>query len=180
MSTDATLRFGCRTAAGFLQSPGGRREAGAQDYYLIPWNGFTKCRHRPEADIRVLSATYPGVALEPTDFPAVRADPTSRSVVAIAVGGVRRENPLYIASLDSVLANQPQWRKVCDVADEVTGFAFRGDELFLQTTRDAPNAKVLRTTLSAPDPVCARPPEGQKIIACRSRVPAMVYGRHYG
>ena len=140
---------------------------GAQDYYLDSVEWLHRVGTDPKQDIRVLSrGQYPGVALEPTDFPAVRADPTSRSVVAIAVGGVRRENPLYIASLDSVLANQPQWRKVCDVADEVTGFAFRGDELFLQTTRDAPNAKVLRTKLSAPDLARATTvvPEGQNVI----------------
>ncbi len=62
--------------------------------------------------------------------------------------------------------DQPQWRKVCDVADEVTGFAFRGDDLYLQTTRDAINAKVLKTSMSAPDIARAATvvPEGQSVI----------------
>ncbi len=76
-------------------------------------------------------------------------------------------NPLYTASLDSVLAGQPQWRKVCDVADEVTGFAFRGDDLYLQSTHDTPNAKILKTSMSAPDIARASTvvPEGKSACA---------------
>lgn len=142
-------------------------KVGAQDYYLDSVAWLHRIGTDPKQDMKVLSrGQYPGVTLDRTDFPAVSADPTSRSVVAIAVGGVRRENPLYTASLESVLANQPQWRKVCDIADEVTGFAFRGDELFLQTTRDTPNAKVLKTSLSAPDLARAATvvPSGQYVI----------------
>ncbi len=35
--------------------------------------------------------------------------------------------------------------------DEVVGTAVRGDELFLLTTRDAPNGKILRTSMAAPE-----------------------------
>ena len=48
-------------------------------------------------------------------------------------------------------SGRPRWRKVCDVADEVVGFAFRGDDLFLLTTRDAPNGRVVKTSMERPD-----------------------------
>ncbi len=140
---------------------------GAQDYYLDSVAWLHRFGTDPKQDVKVLSrGQYPGVALERTDFPVIFADPTSRNVVALVAGGVRRENPLYTATLESVVANQPQWRKVCDVADEVTGFAFRGDELYLQTTRDAPNAKVLKTSMAAPDIARAATvvPEGQYVL----------------
>ena len=50
-----------------------------------------------------------------------------------------------------VLAGAPRWRQVAAVEDSITEFAFRGDDLFLLSTRDAPNGRVLRTSLSAPD-----------------------------
>jgi prolyl oligopeptidase len=140
---------------------------GAQDYYLDSVAWLHRVGTDTKDDVRVLSrGQYPGVPMERNEFPGVFADPTSRHVVAIVAGGVRRENPLYTATLDSVLARQPQWRKVCDVADEVTGFAFRSDELFLQTTRNATNAKVLKTSMSAPDLASAATviPEGQSVI----------------
>lgn len=140
---------------------------GAQDYYLDSVAWLHRLGTDPKDDLRLLArGQYPQIAIERSDFPSVFADPSARSVVAIVAGGVRRENPLYTASLDSVLAGRPQWRQVCDVADEVTGFAFRGDELYLQTTRGAPNAKVLRTSLAAPDLARAQTvvPEGGAVI----------------
>ena len=125
---------------------------GTTDYFLDSVVWLHKVGADPKTDVKVLGrGQYPGVGLERTDIPIVVADPSSSSIVAIIVGGVRKENPLYTATLDSVLAGQPQWRKVCDVADEVTGFAFLGDDLYLQTTRDTPNAKILKTSMSAPE-----------------------------
>jgi prolyl oligopeptidase len=125
---------------------------GSSDYYLDSVAWLHRLGTDPAADVRVLSrGQAAGVPMERNEFPYVFADPTSRHVVAVVAGGVRRENPYYTAALDGAAAGQPKWSKVCDVADEVTAIAFRGDELFLQTTRDAPNAKVLRTRLSAPD-----------------------------
>ena len=62
--------------------------------------------------------------------------------------------------------DSPSGARSCDVVDEVTGFAFRGDELYLQTTRDAINAKVLKTSMSAPDIARAATvvPGGQSVI----------------
>ncbi|HQR20303.1 MAG TPA: prolyl oligopeptidase family serine peptidase [Burkholderiaceae bacterium] len=140
---------------------------GSQEYYLDSVAWLHRLGTDPKDDVRVLSrGQFAGVPLERNEFPGVAADPSSRHVVAVVAGGVRRENPLYVATLESVLARQPQWRKVCDVADEVTGFAFRGDELYLQTTRNATNAKVLKTSLSAPDLARAATvvPEGDTVI----------------
>lgn len=125
---------------------------GAQDYYLDSVAWLHRLGTDAKDDLRVLTrGQFADIAIERTDFPLVFADPSSPHVVAVVQGGVRRENPLYTATLAGVTAGKPQWRKVCDIADEVTGAAFRGDELYLQSTRDAPNAKVLKTALSAPD-----------------------------
>lgn len=153
---------------------------GAQDYYLDSVAWLHRIGTNPETDLRVLSrGQYPGVALERTDFPVIVTDANSRHVVAGIFGGVRRENPLYTASLDHVVAGRPQWRKVCDVVDEVTGFTFRGDELYLQTTRDAPNAKAIKTSMAAPDLRTAQTvvPEGQLVIEALAAARDGIYVR---
>jgi len=140
---------------------------GAQDYYLDSVAWLHRLGTDAKDDLRVMACgQHANVAIDPIEFPCVFADPTSQHVVAVVQGGVRRENPVYTAPLAGVLAGKPQWRKVCDVADEVTGVAFRGDELYLQSTRDAPNAKVLKTTLSAPDLAKAVTvvPEGARVV----------------
>lgn len=140
---------------------------GAQDYYLDSVAWFHRLGTDPKADLKVLArGQFLDVVLERTDFPGIITDPTSQHVVAGVFGGVRRQNPLYTAALADVLVGKPQWRKVCDVVDEVTGFAFRANELYLQTTRDTPNAKVLRTSMAAPDLARAHVavPEGGHVI----------------
>lgn len=109
------------------------------------------------ADIKVLARGLDArVPIDPIEEPTVWTDPSSEHVVARLLGGVRRENPMYTARLADAVAGKPQWRKVCDVADEVVAFAFRGDELFLVTTRDAPNGRVVRTSMERPDFATAR------------------------
>jgi prolyl oligopeptidase len=106
----------------------------------------------PEADIKVLGGSLePGTAIDPIDAPNVAADASSEWVVAGLYGGVRRENPLFTARLADVAAGKARWRRVCDVADEVVSFVFKGDDLFLLTTRDAPNGRVVRTSMGQPD-----------------------------
>jgi prolyl oligopeptidase len=104
--------------------------------------------------------------MEPFEIPVVTTDPTSTHVVAATVGGVRRENPLFAAPLGDVKEGKPAWRKCCDVADEVVSWAFRGEELYLLTTRDAPNARVLRTSLSEPGfkGAAVAVPEGTAVV----------------
>jgi prolyl oligopeptidase len=107
-----------------------------------------------------------GVAVDPIDAPGAWADPTSKYAVAGLFAGVRRENPLYTARLSEVIAGKPQWRKVCDVEDEVVSFAFKGDDLYLLTTRNAPNGRLLRTSMQQPDLATAGTilPEGPGVI----------------
>jgi prolyl oligopeptidase len=156
---DSTAFFYNRLAEGAKQ--------GTPEYFMDSVAWLHRVGADPKNDVKVLSrGQYPGVAMDRTDIPFVLSDPSSTALIAIIAGGVRRENPLYTASLESVLAGRPQWRKACDVADEVTGFAFRGDDLYLQTTREAPNAKILKTSMAAPDIARAATvvPEGQSVI----------------
>jgi prolyl oligopeptidase len=106
----------------------------------------------PSADLPVLGrGVSPGVAVEPFEIPAVYADPTADRVVGVLYGGVRHANPLLVARLADVLAGAPDWQAVAGVEDSITDFTFRGDDLYLLSTRDAPNGRMLRTSLSAPD-----------------------------
>ena len=153
---------------------------GAQDYYLDSVAWLHRVGTEPKDDLRILARSqYPDVVIERTDFPGIFADPSSRHVLAGIFGGVRRENPLYTATIDDVVAGRPRWRKVCDVADEVTGFTFRGDELYLQTTRDTPNAKVVKTSMTAPDLGGAQVvvPEGPLVIEALAAARDGVYVR---
>ncbi len=91
----------------------------------------------------------PAIPVAETDFPAIFASPSGGDWALLGLfGGVRRENPLFVARLADVTAGRAQWKPVCTVEDEVVGFAFDASDLYLLTTRGASNAKVLRTALA--------------------------------
>ncbi|HEV8335761.1 MAG TPA: prolyl oligopeptidase family serine peptidase [Candidatus Polarisedimenticolia bacterium] len=93
----------------------------------------------------------PRVRLEPADIPWIMTAPGSRHVLGIVQHGVQNEVTVYVAPLDSVATPDTPWRKVCDVEDDVTSVALRGDDLYLMTHKNASRFKVIHTRASKPD-----------------------------
>ena len=93
----------------------------------------------------------PFVKMEPADAPEVVTAANSKYAVGMIEHGTRRELTLYVAPLTSVGRPKTPWRKVCDVEDDVTGYAVRGSDMFLQTHKDAPRFKVVKTSLARPN-----------------------------
>ena len=93
----------------------------------------------------------PRAEIAATDLPFVFANYNSPWAFGYIAHGVLNEATLYKAPLDSIGKPGTPWEKVCDVADDVTGLAVHGDELFLQSHKGAPHFKVIRTSLSHPD-----------------------------
>ncbi len=106
----------------------------------------------PENDRAVLgfdlSAKIPVV---PTDIPIVSTIPGSSEAVGMILHGVQNETTLYAAPVDSMGQGEIPWRKLCDVEDEVAGFAVEGSELYFMTHKDASRYKITRTNLEHPD-----------------------------
>ena len=106
----------------------------------------------PEKDVPVfghdLSST---VKTAPTDFPIVATTPDSNYVVAVLNHGVQNELTAFVAPLSSADSAATPWKKMCDVDDDVTGLAVNGDDLYLQSHKDASRYKVLHTSLANPD-----------------------------
>jgi prolyl oligopeptidase len=126
-------------------------ELGSVDYYKNSVSWLHMLRTDSKGDRKVLArGQYRDVPGDDTDFPTVVADPSSKFVLASMTGGVRRENPYYTALLADVAKGEPRWRKVCDVSDEIVGTAVSGDALYLLSTKDSPNGRVLKTSMAEP------------------------------
>ncbi|GGP25259.1 prolyl oligopeptidase [Silvimonas amylolytica] len=104
-------------------------------------------------DKRMLAANqWPGVAVDALEFPYILTDPASDYVLAVSMGGVRLANPWYSARLSDLLAGKPDWRKICDIADDVETVLQQGDQLYLQSTHGAAqNGQILRVNAATPD-----------------------------
>jgi prolyl oligopeptidase len=154
-------------SSGFFYNRLAGAPLGSVDYYKDSVAWLHRLRTEARDDVKILArGQYAEVPGEPTDFPNIMADASSQYVLAGMIGGVRRENPYYTARLSDLIVGRAQWRKVCDVADEVVSVSFRDDLLYLLTTKGAQNGKVLQTSLSAPSfaNAAVTVPEGEAVV----------------
>jgi len=121
----------------------------------------------PEKDVAVLGANVaPGVTVDPVAMPFVGTVPGSRHAIGVVVNGVQREVTIYTATLASLSAGKPDWKKVVDPGDEVTDSTLIRDSLYLLTHKGASRFKVLKLDLDAPDMAKAEVvvPPGESVV----------------
>jgi prolyl oligopeptidase len=105
----------------------------------------------PEKDRMVFGRGSPGTQMEPVDDPFVVTFPGSSYVLGVISHGTLNEQTIYTAPLESLTSASIPWKKLCDVQDDVTGFDVHGDDLYLQSHKDASRYKVLHTRFPDPD-----------------------------
>ncbi|MCK6426501.1 MAG: prolyl oligopeptidase family serine peptidase [Burkholderiaceae bacterium] len=140
---------------------------GSVDYYKRSPVLLHRLGQDPKDDpVLVAYGRDPALPLTELEFPAIVTARGSDWAVLALFGGVRRENPLFVAPLAEVLAGRAAWRPVASLDDEVVRFAFDAEHLYLLSTREAPNARLLRTPLAEASFARAVTvvPEGPKVI----------------
>lgn len=143
------------------------KQMGTVDYYKRAPALLHKLGADPKDDLLLVQfGRDASLPLGETEFPAVMTGRGGEWAVLVLFGGVRRENPIFVAPLADAVAGRARWRQVCAVADEVTGFAFDASELYMLTTKGAENGKVLRTPLASGSCAAAVTvvPEGKLVI----------------
>ncbi|MDP8240620.1 MAG: prolyl oligopeptidase family serine peptidase [Candidatus Hatepunaea meridiana] len=85
------------------------------------------------------------------DFPSISIPVNSDYAVAKIKHGDSKELTIYTAPIKKLLKGSIPWVKVCSVNDEVIGFRVHNNNIYLQTAKDAPRFKVVRTSLVNPD-----------------------------
>ncbi len=100
------------------------------------------------------------------DFPSMYIPAGSDHAVIKIKHGDANELTLYTAPIKTLLQQDIPWKKVCDVENEVTRYAVHGDDIFLQSAKEAPLFKIIRTSLIHPDMTKAQTviPEGKAVI----------------
>ncbi len=106
----------------------------------------TRTRSRPRPAVFGFGVD-PSLPFAPTDFAVVATTPNSTYALGIVAHGVQNEQTIYAAPLESVTGAHVAWKKVADVADDVTGEDLEGSTLYLLTHKDAPTYKIVATNL---------------------------------
>lgn len=126
------------------------------------------------------TGVVPGVDVPSDMFVAVYANPGSDQVVAkYDTGLASSEETLFVAPAASLDSGQPPWRRIAGKDDRILKVVLHGDWMYLRSALDAPQQKVLRTRLSAPDVAHAEPvvPEGQATVAAMVAAEDALYVR---
>jgi prolyl oligopeptidase len=96
--------------------------------------------------------------LAPEEWPGIWIPPNSKWVLVYA-GGARSELRLGVAKLselDLSGASKTPWKIVGDYSDGLEWGIPRGDRLYIQTYKDAPNRRIVSVPLAKPDLKTAR------------------------
>jgi prolyl oligopeptidase len=106
----------------------------------------------PDKDVPVFgNGLSPAVSMVDTDFPIVSAPSGSKYALGIVAHGVQNESTVYVVKLSDLHDAGAPWRKLFDVADDVTNYDIHGDHLYLVSHHNASRFKVLRLNLTDGD-----------------------------
>lgn len=116
-------------------------------------------------------------AMAPLDFPAVILPTGSTWAIGQIKHGDETDITVYAAPQASLGKPDIVWKKVCGREDLVTGYAVRGDDIYLLTAKDAPRYKVVRTPLAKPDLASAvtMVPSGELVVQSLSAAKDALY-----
>ena len=92
----------------------------------------------------VLGAVVANAPLfDPAEFPIMQASQVSPYILGLGAGA-RSDSRVLVMRAADLGAGKSSWRPIAEYADQVTSAVARGDDLFLLTTKGAPNGKVLK------------------------------------
>jgi prolyl oligopeptidase len=105
----------------------------------------------PITDIEIFSrAKYPELMIKPEDVPSVIFDNDSKFLFCYISTVDHRMNVYYVPSSELV-KEKIAWKHLFKPEDEVYSFGTSDKELYIFTPKDAPNYRILKTSLMNPD-----------------------------
>jgi prolyl oligopeptidase len=137
------------------------------DHYLDSVAWLHRLGTDPATDVKVLAKGLDrSVTMTDIDTPAVVAQVGSDIAGGVIQGGVQNEVALYVSPLAPAMAGKPEWTKLCDRDDDVTGAAIYGPDIYLVSHKGASRFKLLRTSAARPSLADATlaVPEGPGVI----------------
>jgi len=105
----------------------------------------------PVADEEIFSREkYPELGIKEEDIPFVWYSKDCKYIFGFIASVDSRLNVLY-APADELYKEKIDWKRLFETNDEVYGFDVTEDDIYIFTPKNAPNFKVLRTSLESPD-----------------------------
>lgn len=105
----------------------------------------------PATDKEIFSrVNYPELGIMPEDIPRVLYDNNSQYIFCVPIRADRRLSVFYTPTTE-LGKEKLNWVQLIKREDEVYDFTFTENELYVFTPKEAPNYKILKTSLNKPD-----------------------------
>ncbi|MCK4797926.1 MAG: S9 family peptidase, partial [Spirochaetes bacterium] len=105
----------------------------------------------PSKDKEIFSRSkYPELGIQPEEFPRVWYDKDSNYLFGYLLTVDNRLN-LFYAPTSELKKDRINWRRLFKIEDEVYDFSVTEKDLYIYTPKNAPNFKLLKTSLKNPD-----------------------------
>ncbi len=93
----------------------------------------------------------PSIKFDQKLTPSVLTEPSWKYVFLRVNSGVSPNSEFYVTSLDALKQTPVPWRKLANFDDQVSGVSIHGEDLYLQTYKNTPRYKIIRTSLLKPN-----------------------------
>ncbi len=105
----------------------------------------------PSNDKEILSRVkYPELGIKPVDIPVVYYDKDSKLIFGY-LATVDNRLKVYYAPSSELTKEKINWKQLFKPEDEVYGFQTTDKEMYVYTPKNAPNFKILKTSVMKPD-----------------------------
>ena len=121
---DAKAFFYTRLPVFPKSAPPGERYSNAATYRHVLGTDWSQDR------LAIGPAQDAPLRTEPVQWPFVHLPYSSRWALAEITNGVASERILYFAPRQDAIRGTAKWRKIADIADEVTDYSLCGDDFY--------------------------------------------------
>jgi len=92
---------------------------------------------------------YPELNALTEQFPDIYFTDDYKYIV-LRLSSVKAETPIFVAPYSELKNKKIKWKQIVKASDDITSIHISGDQLFLLTHKNAPNYKIILTSLSNP------------------------------
>jgi prolyl oligopeptidase len=95
--------------------------------------------------------SYPELDIDPKMFPFVSLYKDSKDYIFVGLGSTQRELTQYYATVGQLSSKRILWNLLCKASDKLVNLEFIKDDVYAISLSNAPNYKVVATSLAHPD-----------------------------
>ncbi len=97
------------------------------------------------------NTSYPDLNIDPKMFPFVSLYKDSKDYIFVGLGSTQRELTQYYATVGQLSSKRILWNVLCKASDKLVDLEFINDDVYAISHNNAPNYKVVTTSLAHPD-----------------------------